>query len=638
LALAAKLDELHQLIYRRGGIRPTNAAVEELSKLLFLRLWATREPDWPVHGEITLQAIFRRPSVLVDLVLTVKRAFSQSLTRPGLMSSTHIAEPQPIWPVDEPFRLINHDVLVAAIELVESVAGGGSSLVGDPLGTAFDALLSGRYSHTGGLGTYLTPSSVARAIADTALHFVEPDKLKEGGQYWMADPYCGTGRFLVAFAEATQAHQGMRRVGMGTRVLGADQASSSVAKARINLMLYGVNNPSVWVVDDSVTDVAVDGYSGKIPCVLTNPPFGEGKYDSPRGLVYAARFMPLLARRARIDPALACLARSASLVAPGGVLGIILPDGLIEGAAFSQFLEDPNSQFPEGMSVVASISLPTATFSLSGTVAKTTAIFIQRRGLPAKVITARARHVGFVRSRGKAAPDPGGSDLPRIVDEVADILADAKAGRERAPGSYASGLVSLGSAFDGRGSSRRLTAPPREEPRIGSHCQLSELIEDLRPRRAALAEAMPFLSILHVDEMGLARWDEAERHKPVTPGLLAEGGCLVVSLLNPSKLRATVVPMDYERVACSAEFGVFSTNVDPYAIVGLLYREEVKLQLRPLGRGTSSSRRRISPKDVLSLTVPILGASELAALAKTVRRSLADVRAARLALQQAYGA
>ena len=53
----------------------------------------------------------------------------------------------------------------------------------------------------------------------------------------------------------------------------------------------------------------------------------------------------------------------------------------------------------------------------------------------------------------------------------------------------------------------------------------------------------------------------------------------------------------------SAEFGVFRCRCDPYAALGLLYSPPVRAQLRPLGTGTSSSRRRIEAADVLSLIV-----------------------------------
>src|SRR5262245_48345391 len=42
IALARRFDELHQLIYRRGGLQSSNAAVEELTKLLLIRLWSQR--------------------------------------------------------------------------------------------------------------------------------------------------------------------------------------------------------------------------------------------------------------------------------------------------------------------------------------------------------------------------------------------------------------------------------------------------------------------------------------------------------------------------------------------------------------------------------------------------------------------
>ena len=80
---------------------------------------------------------------------------------------------------------------------------------------------------------------------------------------------------------------------------------------------------------------------------------------------------------------------------------------------------------------------------------------------------------------------------------------------------------------------------------------------------------------------------------------------MVVSLLNPSKLRATVVPQNYDFVYCSAEFGVFRALLDdPYEVLISLYHPQVRDQLRPLGRGTSSSRRRITEADLLDVLVP----------------------------------
>ncbi|NLB69386.1 MAG: hypothetical protein GX804_06865 [Lentisphaerae bacterium] len=37
-AIQRKFDQLHDAIYSRGGVKPTNAAIDELGKLLFLRI------------------------------------------------------------------------------------------------------------------------------------------------------------------------------------------------------------------------------------------------------------------------------------------------------------------------------------------------------------------------------------------------------------------------------------------------------------------------------------------------------------------------------------------------------------------------------------------------------------------------
>ena len=87
-------------------------------------------------------------------------------------------------------------------------------------------------------------------------------------------------------------------------------------------------------------------------------------------------------------------------------------------------------------------------------------------------------------------------------------------------------------------------------------------------------------------------------------------------------------------VQASAEFGVFTTDHDPYAVLGLLYSPLVRAQLRPLGTGTSSSRRRIDAEDVLSVIVPAHPA--LPQLGQEVREAQQQIAAARARLTTLY--
>src|SRR5205823_8243415 len=112
---------------------------------------------------------------------------------------------------------------------------------------------------------------------------------------------------------------------------------------------------------------------------------------------------------------------------------------------------------------------------------------------------------------------------------------------------------------------------------------------------------------------------------------------LIFALLNPRKLRATVIPADVGRVLCSSEFGVFEAiGCDPYEPLVLLHHPLVRAQLAPLGRGTSSSRRRIGPNDLLEVLAPRLSRDDLAALARKLESALTQLREASTAVSRVY--
>jgi hypothetical protein len=154
--------------------------------------------------------------------------------------------------------------------------------------------------------------------------------------------------------------------------------------------------------------------------------------------------------------------------------------------------------------------------------------------------------------------------------------------------------------------------------------ELRELVTAVRPRRARTV-GCPYISVLHIDALGNIDWAEAGRHRPSTSGILARCGELVVSLLNPAKLRAAVIPDEVGEVQVSPEFGVFAAHDRPYAVLALLQSEPVRRQLRPLGRGTSSSRRRIGAADVLSLLLPKLDDARRDELDATMRLAYSQV-------------
>lgn len=634
LQLASEIDALHQLIYMRGGLNSTNAAIEEVAKLIYIRYSSLTEPQIYMENGIDADAVFTTPASRQDLIADLKKMFAVAQSGSELRIYRPDGTTQSLWPGDEPFRLTSSDVAGEALQLVEDIISSKSSLV-DPLGTAFDAFLSGRYDHSGGLGTYLTPSSVARFMAETALAFLSPDVLHDSDEI-LVDPFCGTGRFLVAGYHAILESAGLEldeSRNLVTRIVGADQSSSAVAKSALNMILYGAKNPRAFVVSDSIGGDELQVLSGKFPLVLTNPPFGGGKYDSKDGIAVARKYFKSLTS-SKIDPALGGVARGLELLSDEGIMGIVLPDGIINGRHFTEAMRGG------AFEVVASVSLPTATFALSGTVAKTSAIFMRKKTGSSSALLARAEHVGFMRKAGKAVVDPDGNDLEKILPEVLELASasyDGLAIEVRCAEPLVAvvprdGLTTIDpSRFDAAAMDARHVISSSGGVTLGNYCKA------VKKRSAARSTGEnPFISILHVDAYGSIDWVEVKEYRPVTPGQLAQSNDLLVSLLNPSKLRAAVVPEKVPIVECSSEFGVFRGMEFPYAILALLHDQNVAVQLRPLGSGTSSSRRRISAQDVLDLVVPKLSDDILEELNERVKAHVSQLEEARVELARSF--
>lgn len=633
VALSLELDELHQLLYTRGGIRPVHSAVDELAKLLLLQLAVERFPNLTISPHGPLADVMRPDTVTVD---KAKAAFRVVVCHPAFVGRTPTGEVQAVWPPDEPLRITRADVLSQALSVLAGARRPGISLHSDPLGVAFDTFLQGKFEHAGGLGTHLTPATVAHAMARVGLRLVntaDSDPLSVG------DPCCGTGRFLIAalqeLSEATPLPEG------AVRLIGADQSPSAVAKARVNLLGFGIEQPTAFTVGDSVTDSSVEALAGTCDLILTNPPFGEGKYDSPQGIAKARAILPAIPERTRIDPALAFLALCLHLLRPGGVLGIVLPDGVVEGPVFRLSVLADGTRAPAGLEAL--ISLPSVTFAPGGTMAKTSAVFLRRSPSRTSLVhIGRAEHIGYLKRKSTVTVDPEGDDLPSIVDGICarvacDVAQTASHASDLGGPLIVSVLRSELSHLE-IGEFDSSAAAARELVVRGGGLSLGTLLRPIARRRQSSVADVPFISVLHVDDLGVIDWRLASLHRPKTPGVVAEAGELIVSLLNPGTFRASVIPVTHPVVRCSAEFGVFEAQADPFAVLALLQHPLVRAQLAPLGRGTSSSRRRIAADDVLRVIVHRRSRAWYAETGAAVRDALTSVRDAQTRLIEAYSA
>jgi type I restriction enzyme M protein len=256
------------------------------------------------------------------------------------------------------------------------------------------------------------------------------------------DPACGSGGFLsVALnhlrrtldeigGKATASADARKKLFAEMcehSFLGADSSPQMVMLARVNMALLGAPRAKIFYTQNSLTSPQMK--PGTFDLICTNPPFGTPKFNKgqedakksheeamkliletfrsdlePRdgrggGYDYSPSVTGLamggspnskgLWKEAstNTDPAVLFVDRCLQLLKPGGRLLIVLPDGVLCNSGERYVREyimgvkdEATGEFHGGKAIVkAVISLPADAFKLSGTGAKTSVLYLQKR-------------------------------------------------------------------------------------------------------------------------------------------------------------------------------------------------------------------------------------------------------------------
>jgi len=263
------------------------------------------------------------------------------------------------------------------------------------------------------------------------------------GNFHFCDPACGTYGFgsvalnhLEGIIDRLTGMNDTQKENLKQKLrnnsfVGADSAPRMVMLARVNMALQNAPNAKIFYTDNSLTTTALKPNSFDLIC--TNPPFGTPKFKKDKKgqtakKQYEERMEPILesfradlrdvstAKKAKrhlypsasglamgsspnnkgewtpvkgtsIDPAVLFIDRCLQLLKPGGRLLIVLPDGVLCNSSDRYVREyimgkkdKQSGEFMGGKAIVkAVISLPADTFKLSGTGAKTSVLYVQKR-------------------------------------------------------------------------------------------------------------------------------------------------------------------------------------------------------------------------------------------------------------------
>ena len=361
------LDELRVLFQQchdvlwEGGRRNPAEAFDEMSKLMFCKIQderhLTSDGDY-YKFQIGTNQTATEVAKAIKGIYTNSRALMPNVFRSDL--------------------LISDDLIYRVVEVLQDASLYKSDL--DAKGRAFEKFLGTVFR--GKMGQYFTP----RPIVEFIVGLLEPNITDR-----VVDPACGSGGFLLHSLERLQqeSRRKFKDVSMqrdywkdwALRSLHGIEVNDQISRvAMIGMILHEDGHTNI-VCSDSLVDfgellkLSANCRVGSFTKLMTNPPFGAmvkrvtPKSDHP----YLDSYNFGKGRNSQKTEVL-FLERCIDLLAPGGQMGIVLPEGILNNDRASEI-----RQFVEDRCLIdAIVSLPQDTFVATGASVKTSVLVFQK--------------------------------------------------------------------------------------------------------------------------------------------------------------------------------------------------------------------------------------------------------------------
>jgi type I restriction-modification system DNA methylase subunit len=202
---------------------------------------------------------------------------------------------------------------------------------------------------TSGLGQFFTPREIVEFITG---FLYKKNLIPKGAK--ILDPACGSsGILLTARSEKTG------------KIVGYDINERLVRVSKMNMVLHGIedyeiNNQSFLLSpDEELYDVCI-----------TNPPFGveEKQKDILKKFIFGHD-------KKSCDLEILFIEKILKVLKPGGVCGIVLPDGVLNNVSSIKLRE----YILQHTDIIASVDLPENVFKASGTGCETSILFFRKK-------------------------------------------------------------------------------------------------------------------------------------------------------------------------------------------------------------------------------------------------------------------
>jgi type I restriction enzyme M protein len=365
--LESKIRRAHSLIWA-GGKRDPLTAFDEWSKLLFAkvideRATPTSKPrSFQVGTNETIASVANR----------IHRLFAQACKQ----------DPS-IFPAGLRISL-NDKKICEVVRTLQEVSFLHTDV--DSVGAAFENFFGSVFR--GELGQYFTMRQLARfTVAMLALNHHD----------YVIDPTAGSGGFLLeallqVWHSVDQQFRGQASSEVDRlkvdfafhKVYGIEIHEVLARILKINLLLHHDGHTNIegdrTCLDSHFTLPRLNPPSEKFTCVVGNPPFGdeveEGDEDHLGGNSLANFF--IASNRTKLPSEHVILERSIEFLEPGGRLGLVVPDGLLNNQGELSNCPQVRRFLAKSGIISAIVSLPDYAFRKSGAQNKTSILFFQK--------------------------------------------------------------------------------------------------------------------------------------------------------------------------------------------------------------------------------------------------------------------
>lgn len=607
------LFECHSIIRDIDGLHD-DEALDELSKIIFTKIYDEREVCRKEEGTVFKFQTYGAGNN-EEVASNIRQLYedardydlnSNSQKIVGYARSRGVFKNQIRLSSNALSKVVEHLQEYSFIDTTDS----------DIKGKAFQKVLGAAIR--AGMGQYFTPHQIVELIVK--MLDPKPSDL-------ILDPFCGSGHFLSTSLKYIEDKYGKfmddysRYDLRFNRLHGIEKSDRMVRIAMTDMMLHddghtNIRNTDALLSFDNYPDiVALGGEQNEDPSVftkiMTNTPFGsimQGEIGDILG-----RFQ-LGKRKKSLPLEYLGLERCIQFLKPGGIMAIVLPDGLItnKNALFARNWVMTQAK------IKAVISLPIETFAPYGTYIKTSILILEKIDVKIEKIT--FDYPVFMANIEKIGYD--GTGRPIDENDIPYILESWEQFKEH-PEEFISNNDELVYKSTGEQLKFRWDFAAGKNLNLeGEYTLFSEYADVIRVTENVeknVTELYPYISIdkLPEDPYKMSNKDISKLpgNKLKGPKHIARGGDILFARLGPSmrNKKSLLLDNDVEKVYCSNEFHVLRPRdgVTSESILYLIKSDSFISQGNALSRGATPSRLRLYAEDLINIQVPKLLDEEL---------------------------